>query len=395
MSGLPLNIKNKLQVSDRITKMPLYVFAELAERKALIPSEYLIDLSLGSPDSPTPDSILNELESASRRTSNHGYPRFNGKESLIQEIMKWAQNRFNITLKEEQVLPLLGSKEGLAHLPLAYLNPGDVSLIPNPHYPVYYRGSIIAGAEVIDMPLYPENNFLPDLSAISPDIANKAKFMIVNYPNNPTGAVAGPEFMRELVSFCRQYNILLCHDLAYSEMGFYGYKPQSIFEYMSLDEPVVEFFTFSKTYHMAGWRIGFCLGNQDIVQTLYRLKTNMDYGVSGAIQDAATAALQMPSDYYDSVCLLYQERAELVYNELKKIGLDVYKPGGAMYIWVKAPAKYKGDGRSFALDLLTDVGISTTPGLAFGEQGTGYVRIALVQSKDKLQEAIDRIKSYL
>ena len=360
-------------------------------RKKIDP-EIIIDLSLGSPDSPTPDPILKDLLKAAQDINNHGYPRFNGKETLLEEICAWYQRRFGIQISQDQTLPLLGSKEGLAHLPLAYLDPGDLSLIPNPHYPVHYRGSIIAGAEVYDMPLRPENGFLPNLKAIPESIAQRAKFMIISYPNNPTGAIASPEFMQELVAFVRKYNILLCHDLAYSELGFGSHTPQSIFEYMSLDEPAIEFFTFSKTYHMAGWRIGFCVGNQDIVQNLYRFKTNLDYGVSGTIQDAAISALNMPDEYYAQVKALYEERSEAIYHELSNnLDWEIFRPGGAMYLWIPAPAEHAGSGREFAMELLTELGIVTTPGVAFGSEGARYTRIALVQPKEKLIEAAQRI----
>lgn len=382
---------NKLTLSPRINKIPLYVFAEIAEAKAQINPEILIDLSLGSPDSRTPDPILNELSNASQRVNNHGYPRFNGKQQLNLEIVNWIQNRFKINLTEEQVLPLLGSKEGLAHLPLVYLDKGDISLIPNPHYPVHYRGSIIAGAEVYDMPLKQSNSFLPDLEAIPDSIANKAKFMIISYPNNPTGAVATESFMHDLVKFCRKWGIMLCHDLAYSELGFDDHKPKSIFEYMDLEEPAIEFFTFSKTYHMAGWRIGFCIGNQSIVQNLYKLKTNMDYGVSGAIQDAAIRALQMPLDYSHNTAQLYQNRAHTLHSQLtSNSNWDIFKPQGAMYLWIPVPPQFK-NGQEFSLDLLTKHGICTTPGIAFGSEGDQYIRIALVQPEDKLLEAGNRI----
>lgn len=384
----------KIPLATRVHKLPVYIFASLADEKAKIDEDFLIDLSLGSPDSATPEHILNTIHHASNNIDNHGYPRFNGKPVFNQEIIKWVNKRFNINVqKEEQVLPLIGSKEGLAHLPLAYLEKGDVSLIPNPHYPVHYRGSIIAGADVHDMPLKQENDFLPVLDDIPSSVANKAKFMVISYPNNPTGAIATDTFMKELVEFCRKYNILLCHDLAYSELGFDNNIPKSIFEYMSLEENAIEFFTFSKTYHMAGWRIGFSIGNQDIVQNLYKLKTNMDYGVSGTIQDAAIQALNNTSDeYYQGVRDLYQERAEYMHRELtEKLGWDIFKPQGAMYLWLPAPEQYNGSGQEFAFDLLSKLGIATTPGLAFGSEGQKYTRIALVQPLEKLKEATKRI----
>jgi LL-diaminopimelate aminotransferase len=363
---------SKIKTSDRLSKLPIYIFAEIALLKASLDPNWLIDLSLGSPDSPTPAAILESLGESAKNICNHGYPPFDGKMGLREGIKIWCQNRFQINLNELQILPLIGSKEGLAHLPLAYINPGDLSLIPNPHYPVHERGTLIAGGKVYDLPLKIENNFLPDLEAIPSSVAAKAKLMIISYPNNPTGAIANAEFLEKAVEFCRKYNILLCNDLAYSELGFNGHKPQSIFEFMSLDEPAIEFFTFSKTYHMAGWRI--------------------DYGVCGAVQDAALKALSLPDYYYSNLRDLYQKRADLCYSLLTdKLNWPLFKPGGAMYLWVPAPAQYKGDGSKFAQDLLEKVGVVTTPGIAFGSEGQNYVRLALVQSENKLKEAMERI----
>jgi LL-diaminopimelate aminotransferase len=391
-----MSIVSKTQISDRLSKLPIYVFAEIAKLKADLDPNWLIDLSLGSPDSPTPDLVLQSLSESFSNVKNHGYPPFDGKFTLREGIKDWCFKRFGVKYNEQQILPLIGSKEGLAHLPLAFINPGDISLIPNPHYPVHERGTIIAGGEVYDLPLKIENNFLPDLSAIPPSVANKAKMLILSYPNNPTGAIANPQFMKEAVEFCRKYNILLCHDLAYSELGFAGHKPQSIFEYMSLDEPAIEFFTFSKTYHMAGWRIGFCVGNQEIVQSLYALKSNMDYGVSGAVQDAALKALSLPESYYLELSSLYEKRARILRQRLTdELNWKIFEPGGAMYLWVPAPVEYNGNGIEFAHDLLKKVGVVTTPGSAFGSEGKGFVRLALVQPENKLEEAVDRIvKAY-
>ncbi|MDJ0625205.1 MAG: aminotransferase class I/II-fold pyridoxal phosphate-dependent enzyme [Candidatus Caenarcaniphilales bacterium] len=391
-----MNITSSIQPSKRLLELPIYVFAEIAEIKSKLDPNWLIDLSLGSPDSRTPEIILQTLRNKLDLTKNHGYPPFDGKITLRQGIVEWCKRRFGFVLKESQVLPLIGSKEGLAHLPLAYIDPGDISLVPNPHYPVHARGTIIAGGQVHYMPLKQENDFLPELNSIPVDVANKAKLMILSYPNNPTGAIASPGFMKEAVEFARKYNILLCNDLAYSELGFFEHQPQSIFEYLSIDEPAVEFFTFSKTYHMAGWRIGFCIGSEEVIKTLYTLKSNLDYGVSGAIQDTALDALSMPDSYYQELRNLYERRAETTYKKLTdKLSWNIFKPGGAMYLWIPAPEKYEGDGTQFARDLLSKQGIVCTPGIAFGSEGERYVRLALVQPEDKLEEAGERIiKAY-
>jgi len=385
--------QKKLEPTDRYLKLPQYAFAKIAELKKSLNPEDLIDLSLGSPDIPTPPAVIDALLSSVRDSNNHGYPPFDGKLSLRAAIAEWFFKRFGVQIAQKHSLPLLGSKEGWAHLPLLYLNPGDTSIIPDPHYPVHHRGSILAGAEIHDLILRPENGYLPDLDSIPVSVAQKAKIIVANYPNNPTGAMANDSFMKELVAFCRKYNILLCHDLAYSEMSFGEDKPKSIFEYMSPEENALEFFTFSKTYHMAGFRIGFCVGNPQIISDLYHLKTNLDYGVPGAIQDGAIAALSLPDSHYSSLREVYKSRAELLYRELtEKLGWSVFRPGGAMYLWVKAPAKYQGHGEAFALDLLQKAGIAVTPGIAFGKQGHSYVRFALVQPEEKLLQVAQRAK---
>lgn len=387
-----MSTASKIVTAQRLSQLSIYVFAELAELKKDLDPAWLIDLSLGSPDSQTPQEILETLSEKLHEKKNHGYPPFDGKISLREGICEWFKGRFGVKLNEKQVLPLIGSKEGLAHLPLAFIDPGDISLIPNPHYPVHARGTIIAGGQVHFMPLKEENSFLPDLSLIPQSIASKAKMMIMSYPNNPTGAIATPEFMKLATDYSRKNGFMLCNDLAYSELGFNGHKPQSVFEYLSLDEPAIEFFTFSKTYHMAGWRIGFCVGNEEIVQTLYSLKSNMDYGVSGTIQDTALKALSMPASYYSELQDLYQKRAELCYKHLtERLGWKIFKPGGAMYLWIPAPESCAKDGNKFCRELLTKVGVVTTPGLAFGSEGANYVRLALVQPLDRLEEAMNRI----
>ncbi|MDX1919001.1 MAG: aminotransferase class I/II-fold pyridoxal phosphate-dependent enzyme [Candidatus Caenarcaniphilales bacterium] len=376
--------------AKRLEKLPIYIFAEIAKLKASLDPDWLIDLSLGSPDSPTPDLILKSLKESSLKPLNHKYPPFDGKSNLKQGISEWLKGRFGFEVVEEGVLPLIGSKEGLAHLPLAYIDTGDISLIPDPHYPVHERGTLIAGGEVFPLPLFQSNQFLVDFEAIPASVAEKAKLMVLSYPNNPTGAIAEKDFYERAIAFCRKYNILLCHDLAYSELGFDDHKPTSIFEIMEFEEPAIEFYTFSKTYHMAGWRIGFCIGNPEIVQTLYSLKTNMDYGVCNAVQDAALTALSMPAEYYVALRRLYQERASFVVNFLReKLGWEVFRPGGAMYVWVPAPT---GEAMTSVEELLLKAGLATTPGSFFGSEGDRYIRIALVQPLDKLQEAMQRLQ---
>jgi len=401
---------SQIKIADRFRQIDYYTDPKILQAKENYlktekqDTQKLIDLSLGSPDSRTPELILKELAIASKRTENHGYPMFSGKESLKIKIIAWLKKRFQLAeLKEpklENILPLMGSKEGLAHFPLSYLNPGDVSIVPDPHYPVHYRGAIIAGSEVFDLVLDQKNNYLPDLNAIPKKIANKARLLTICYPNNPTGAIIEKKQLTEIIDFCRKYNILLCHDLAYSEVSFLESKANSIFEIMSLEEPGIEFFTFSKTYHMAGWRLAFALGNKQIINNLLRAKTNLDYGVCNAIQSMGIAALELPEEYYLSLRNLYQERTAIFYQALKDLDFLAFEPKGGMYVWTKKPDHKNQkvlsheDGTSFCKKLVENYGIVATPGKIFGKHSTDYIRFAMVQKTKDIKEAISRLQNF-
>ena len=387
----------EIKIAERFEQISPYVDPKvIGEKEAYLREQAnreIIDLSLGSPDSQTPPEILESLKQALQKRENCAYPSFSGKKILKSKIKLWLEKRFNFVdlgkLQLENLLPLMGSKEGLAHFPLAYLNPGDLAIIPDPHYPVHKRGVLIAGAEVYDLVLDSKNNYLPDLQAIPKRVANKAKLLTICYPNNPTGAVIEKAQLKEIVDFCRKYKIFLCHDLAYSEIAFEGHRPSSIFEIMSLEENGIEFFTFSKTYHMAGWRLAFALGNQEMIAHLLRAKTNLDYGVCNAIQEMGASAFDLPQEYYTELKNLYQRRTSLFYQTLLDLNFEVFKPKGGMYVWTKAPQR-KTD---FCQKLLQKLGIVATPGQIFGKYSSDCLRFALVQDEQKIAEAIKRLKS--
>ncbi len=380
--------------ADRLKTLPPYVFARLDELKARAREQGidLIDLGMGNPGGPTPAPIVEAAIAALRDPLNHGYPPFEGTGSFRKTITQWYWQRYGVDLDPEgEALPLLGSKEGLTHLSLAYLNTGDVVLVPNPAYPAHFRGPFIAEAKVVGVPLKPEKNWLLDVNDIPEDIARQAKVLFFNYPNNPTGAVAPREFFEEIVDFARHYEILLVHDLCYAELAFDGYQPTSLLEIPGAKEIGVEFHTLSKTYNMAGWRVGFVVGNRHIIQGLRTLKTNIDYGLFSVLQSAAETALQMPEDYLHEVQERYRTRRDFLIDGLAKLGWTVQRPLATMYLWV--PCTEGMNSTDFALSVLQQTGVVVTPGNAFGTGGEGYVRVSLIADRDRLAEALRRLEA--
>lgn len=379
--------------AERIQALPPYVFARLDELKARAREQGLdlIDLGMGNPDGATPQPVVEAAIAALQNPANHGYPPFEGTASFRQAITNWYHRRYTVNLDpDSEALPLLGSKEGLTHLALAYVNPGDLVLVPSPAYPAHFRGPLIAGGKVHSLILKPENDWLIDLTAIPDRIAESAKILYFNYPNNPTAATAPREFFEEIVAFARKYEILLVHDLCYAELAFDGYQPTSLLEIPGAKEIGVEFHTLSKTYNMAGWRVGFVVGNRHVIQGLRRLKTNLDYGIFAALQSAAETALQLPDVYLHQVQDRYRRRRDFLIQGLAQLGWDIPKTKATMYLWVKCP---EGMGSTdFALDVLQQTGVVLTPGNAFGVGGEGYVRISLIAECDRLQEALRRFK---
>jgi LL-diaminopimelate aminotransferase len=379
--------------ADRLRTLPPYVFARLDELKARAREQGLdlIDLGMGNPDGATPQPVVDAAKIALQDASNHGYPPFEGTASFRRAITNWYHRRYSVDLDPEaEALPLLGSKEGLTHLALAYVNPGDLVLVPSPAYPAHFRGPLIAGARIHSLILKPENHWLIDISAIPEAIAREAKILYFNYPSNPTAATAPREFFEEIVAFARHYEIILVHDLCYAELAFDGYQPTSLLEIPGAKEFGVEFHTLSKTYNMAGWRVGFVVGNRHIIQGLRTLKTNLDYGIFSALQSAAEKALQLPDVYLHEVQARYRTRRDFLIQGLAELGWSVPKTEATMYLWVPCPP---GVGSTdFALSVLQQTGVVVTPGNAFGSGGEGYVRISLITECDRLGEALKRFK---
>ena len=379
--------------AERIKTLPPYVFARLDELKARAREQGLdlIDLGMGNPDGATPQPVVEAAIAAIQNPANHGYPPFEGTASFRRTITSWYQRRYGVDLDpDSEALPLLGSKEGLTHLAIAYVNPGDLVLVPSPAYPAHFRGPLIAGGKVYSLILKPENNWLIDLAAIPDAVAQQAKILYFNYPSNPTAATAPREFFEEIVAFARKYEILLVHDLCYAELAFDGYKPTSLLEIPGAKEIGVEFHTLSKTYNMAGWRVGFVVGNRHIIQGLRTLKTNLDYGIFAALQSAAETALQLPDVYLHEVQARYCSRRDFLIEGLAQLGWNIPKPKATMYLWIPCPI---GIGSTdFALSVLQQTGVVCTPGNAFGVAGEGYVRMSLIADCDRLQEVLRRFK---
>ena len=379
--------------ADRLKALPPYVFARLDELKANAREQGLdlIDLGMGNPDGATPQPIVDAAIAAIQNSANHGYPPFEGTASFRRAITDWYKRRYDVELDPDgEALPLLGSKEGLTHLAIAYINPGDLVLVPSPAYPAHFRGPMIAGGKIHQLILKPENDWLIDLAAIPDSIAQQAKVLYFNYPSNPTAATAPREFFEDIVAFARRHEILLVHDLCYAELAFDGYQPTSLLEIPGAKDISVEFHTLSKTYNMAGWRVGFVVGNRRIIQGLRTLKTNMDYGIFSAIQTAAETALQLPDMYLHEVQVRYRTRRDVLIAGLGELGWNIPKPLATMYLWVPCPPAT--GSTDLALSVLQQTGIVVTPGNAFGAGGEGYVRISLIADCDRLQQALDRLK---
>jgi len=381
-----------MEEAERLQKLPAYIFAKQDKLKAEARKHGadLIDLGLGSPDIPPPKEVIDEMITALKDPANHRYPPFDGSHEFKQAIMNWVKRQYDVHVTEEEVVALIGSKEGLVHLQLAYLNPGDTTLVPMPAYPAHFRGAVLAGAEAIVLPTTERTGFLPNLKIIDESIAKRAKMLILSYPTNPTGATVPIEFFAEAVAFAKVYNLILVHDFAYAEIYFDGHKPPSILTVPGAKDVAVEFHTLSKTFGMAGWRCGFAVGNKDIIESLRKIKTNLDYGLFNAVQKASIKALTMHNDYIDNVRKIYQSRRDLVVARLNELGWNVQKPKGAMYVWLPVPRGF--NSYDWMLHLMEKAEVVVTPGIAFGELGEGYARISLIDSEKNLNKAFDRMK---
>ncbi|MDD4752039.1 MAG: LL-diaminopimelate aminotransferase [Desulfitobacteriaceae bacterium] len=384
-----------MKVSERLTSLPTGIFSEIDQivQAQAAKGMDIINLSVGSPDRGPAPHIVNALSDAVCDGAKYGYALSEGMPGFKKAVTEWYYNRFNVSLDpEKEVLSLMGSQDGLSHIFLAFLNPGDLALIPDPGYPVYSAGVLIAGGEIFYMPLLKENRFLPDFEAIPQDVARKAKIMVLNYPSNPVTAVADMDFFSRAVSFAKKYDIIICHDVAYSELSFDGYKPPSFLETRGGKEVGVEFHSLSKTYNMAGCRIAFITGNSKVIDALRRLKSNIDYGIFQPVQIAGIAALTGSQDYVRETAQIYQMRRDAMLDNLANGGWKIPKPKATMFVWAPLPSQYK-DSKAFTIELLEKTGVVVTPGIAFGRLGEGYVRIALVCEKERLDEAAKRIIS--
>jgi LL-diaminopimelate aminotransferase len=385
-----------INVSKKLESLPPYLFAEIdaAKRKARQEGRNIIDLGVGDPDIPTPDFIIEKLYEAAKDPKNHRYALDQGMPEFRQAIADWYKQRFNVDLDPgKEVLPLIGSKEGIAHIPIAFLDKGDLVLVPDPCYPPYRNATILADGKPQLMALRSSNGFLPDLD-ISQKIAEKAKLLFLNYPNNPTAATADMAFYEKVVSFASSNNIIVCHDAAYSEIAFDGYKPLSFLEVPGAKEVGVEFHSLSKTFSMTGWRIGWVCGNEKVVSALAKVKSNIDSGIFQAIQIAGIAALKEGRATVEQNNKIYSERAQIFTDGLKGLGWKIDKPKATFYVWLKLPRKAKSS-IEFCSILLERANIVATPGTGFGKYGEGYARFAMTVDKEKLKEAIERMKVYL
>lgn len=383
-------------MADRIKQLPPYLFARIDELKKAAKAKGVdvIDLSIGDPDIPTPGHIVTAMQKAVEKAEHHRYPSYEGMLSYREAAAHWCKGRFGIQVDPaREVLSLIGSKEGVGHLPLAFVNPGDVVLCPSPGYPVYTVGTLFAGGEAYLMPLVEANDYLPDFSAIPAHILDRAKLMYLNYPNNPTSAGAKTELFARAIELAHAHNILICHDAAYTEIYFDGKKPMSFLEMDGAKEVGMELHSLSKSYNMTGWRIGFAIGNSQAIAGLGKIKTNLDSGVFQAVQEASIAAFATPDEVLDSIRKIWQDRRDALYEGLREIGLDAKNPQATFYLWAKVPSGYTSE--QFTIHLLDRSGVLGTPGNGFGAAGEGYIRFALTVDVDRIKEAVQRIKSVL
>jgi LL-diaminopimelate aminotransferase len=389
----PLRPEENMKLSSRLEAIPPYLFAQLDRMKEEKKAQGVdvISLGIGDPDMPSADLVVEAMKKAVEKPVHHQYPPYQGTREFTRAVADFYRRRFGVTLESDgEVLALIGSKEGIAHISLAVLDPGDLLLCPDPAYPVYRIGALFAGAGIHTMPLLRQNGFLPDFARIPAKTAKKASLMFLNYPNNPTSAVANIDFYREAVEFARKYDIIIASDNAYSEIYFDGNPPPSILEVPGAKDVAVEFFSLSKPYNMTGWRIGALAGNRQVVDALGTIKKNIDSGTFTAIQEAAVTALREGEKFSEKMRKTYRRRRDKMVDGLKSFGINVDVPAASLYIWAPTP-----DGMpsmEFARDLLDRTGVLVTPGVGFGEHGEGFFRISLTVPDNRLNEAVERIK---
>jgi LL-diaminopimelate aminotransferase len=379
--------------SARLARVPAYLFADLDRRTEELQRRGVdvISLAVGDPDLPTPDHVVQAMQQAVQDPATHRYPPYAGTEGFRRAVAEWYERRFGVRLDPQaQVLALIGSKEGLAHLPWALLDPGDVALVPDPGYPVYRVATLLADGVPHDVRLRPEAGFLPDLSEVPTDVARRAKLLFLNYPNNPTAATADVGFFEEVVRFAREFGIVVVHDNSYSEIAYDGYRPPSFLQAPGALEVAVEFHSLSKTYCMTGWRLGWVCGNADVVGALAKLKTNLDSGAFVAVQRAGEAALRGPEEPVRERVRAFQARRDLVVGALQAAGWKLARPRATFYLWVEVPDGF--DSVRFAQHVLDRAAVVVTPGVGYGSVGDRYVRLSFTTPEPRLREAVDRLR---
>ncbi|MCT7974825.1 pyridoxal phosphate-dependent aminotransferase [Laspinema olomoucense] len=383
-----------MQFAKRLEKIPPYLFAEIdRKRNELIAKGIdIINMGVGDPDKPTPAHILQAMHEAIEDPATHNYPPYQGTKEFREAAAQWMEKRFGVKGldPDQEIVSSIGSKEAIHNTFLAFVEPGDYTLIPDPGYPVYRSSTLFAGGEPYVMPLTPEREFLPDLEAIPEEVARQTKLLWINYPSNPTGAIASLEFFENLVAFCRKYDILLCHDHAYAEMAYDGYKPPSVLEIPGAKDVTLEFHSLSKAYNMTGWRIGFAVGNAKGIQGLRQVKSNVDSGVFKAIQRAAIAGFSTTEEELQSVISVYQNRRDILIQGLQSLGWPISPPKATLYVWTPVPPGYSS--AEFVTLLLEKCGIIVPPGNGYGAAGEGFFRIALTLTEERIIEGIHRMK---
>jgi len=384
----------QIEPPDRLKKLPPYLFAEIdrLKRELVSQGKDVIDLGVGDPDLPTPSFIIEALSEAAKNPANHRYALDQGMPELRRAIAAWYQKRFNVRLDpDREVLPLIGSKEGIGHIPLALINPGDLVLVPDPGYPVYKSATWFAGGEPYLLPLLEENDYLVDFNSIDEDILGRAKMLFLNYPNNPTAACAGKDFFTNAIKHAREYGFVICHDAAYTEIAYDGFEPMSFLQVDGAKEVGIEFHSLSKTFNMTGWRIGFACGNSKVLELLGKVKSNLDSGIFQAIQWAGIKALTEGAGEARKNSQIYERRRNLLVEGLNSIGWRVSKPKATFYIWAPVPPGYTS--QELATHLLKEASLVVTPGNGFGPNGEGYFRMSLTLSEDRIKEALKRLKN--
>lgn len=386
----------KPELARRLKRLPPYLFAEIdrVKRSLVAEGKDIIDLGVGDPDLPTPPRIIDAHYRAAQDPANQKYALDYGMDELREAVAGWYAGRFDVVLDpDSEILPLIGSKEGIGHIPLAFINPGDTALVPDPAYPVYAGGTIFAGGEPFMLPLLKENGFLPELERVPSDVARRAKLLFLNYPNNPTAATCDITFFDRVVKFAAAHELIVCHDAAYTELAFDGYLPPSFLQAGGAKALGIEFHSLSKTYNMTGWRIGFAVGNADILKGLSTVKSNLDSGIFGAIQMAGVEALTGPQDCIAEHNRIYRERRDVLVDGLNALGWKVGKPKATFYVWAPVPGDHTS--ASMAKLLLEEAAIVATPGNGLGSCGEGYIRFALTRNKTRIAEAVERIRKVL